>query len=197
VRPKLRRITAAAVLCAMMSGSAVLATAPAPASAGQVPCPSFTAPNVEYGSVGGIGVLKVLRLVSATPTFDRVDSRSVDNPLDMPVSATFTSQNSSTISIAAGAQVKIVPTLLRFFEVTVSTTITVTKTTQIGVSTTATVPPHTRLVGEYGVSSFDITYDVDVLFVDDGPTCFFGGTARESRHAPTDNEGWRLSLTNI
>ena len=182
------------VLASMLSGFVVMAT-PGAANAALIPCPTQ---NIEIQKAPSFTLLKHLKLVSSVATFDRTDSRSVDNTLDTPVSATFTSSNSSTFMIAATTTVMVQPTLLNFFKLTVSSTITFSKTTTIGVNVTATVPPHTRLIGEYGISSFDITYDTDVYLKGANNQCqFIGVHPRDMRHAPTDNEGWRLSLVGI
>jgi hypothetical protein len=139
-------------------------------------------------------------LVSAAPTFLVADARSVQNDLDTPVSVTFTSQQSLTTSVTTNVGTS--ASLFDFLTVNVSTSIVQSRTTSIGVSTTATVAPHTRLLGQYGVEAFNVVYDVQTLrLITPAATappstntgCQDRGTQRLATTAPTVVEGWRLS----
>ncbi|NMO16822.1 hypothetical protein HPC49_04765 [Pyxidicoccus fallax] len=136
-------------------------------------------------------------LVSSTPTFNVSDSRIAVNDLGTPISVTFTAQRSETfsVSVTAGMSAK----LGEFLTANVSSTIVMSQTTQVGVSTTATVPPYSRVRGDYGVTAFDVTYDVRTLKKtrlrqDFGSStfCSDAGIQRQTINAPTYVEGWRV-----
>lgn len=133
-------------------------------------------------------------LVSSAPTFDVADSRVVANATDSPVSATFTSQRSTTftLQVSVGTAAK----LGEFLTANVSTTIVLSRTTALGVSATGQVPPRGRLIGEYGIEAFNVTYDAtkyQVRVVMPGvPSCQAIGVQRYTTNAPTAIEGWRL-----
>jgi hypothetical protein len=187
-----------ATLAALVSGLA-LVTTPATASAqvNWVPCP--TSHNESAGEIHNLRLFRHLTLVSAVPTFDKADGRFVDNPLDIPAQATFTSQQSHTFTIQVSSQVSTQPTLLDFFNVQVSTTITNSRTTATGVNAQVVVPPHTRIIGDYGVAAYDITYDVEfwAQHKQTGRCLRDAQTVRETRNAPTNDEGWRLSQVTL
>jgi hypothetical protein len=86
----------------------------------------------------------------------------------------------ATITLAAGVQV------------------VQSRTTQLGVSATANVPPHRTMLGEYGLHSLDVVMDVGTVGMrQDMQTCEFveGNVTRHTAHAPTVNEGWRFTLS--
>jgi hypothetical protein len=140
----------------------------------------------------------VYTLRSAGQTFNISDARSVDNMLDTPATATFTSQVSSTfsISVTAGASAS----LLGFLHASVSTTIVMSRTTSIGVSATVTVPAHGRVNGLYGVDAYVVVYDAHRYrhFGSSAPnpgdrSCIdLGSVTAQTTNAPTYLEGWRL-----
>jgi hypothetical protein len=128
--------------------------------------------------------------VSSVPTFDVADSRIVVNDTASPISATFTSQRSTTftLQVTVGTAVKVGELLT----VTVSTTIVLSRTTTIGVSVTGQVPPHGRLIGEYGVQAYNVTYDLTTYEILGHVACRSIGVQRGTANAPTTVEGWRL-----
>lgn len=148
-------------------------------------------------------------LVSSSPAFLVSDGRSVQNDLNTPISATFTSQVSKThsITVTVGTSAD----LRDWLQLNVSTQIVSSRTTAIGVSATTEVPPHSRVLGEYGLEGFDVTYDVQTLFatkfgygsetIPPSPSgggvvqCQDDGTQRVTTEAPTFIEGWRFSAT--
>jgi hypothetical protein len=137
-------------------------------------------------------------VISANPSFLPSESRVVVNDLDTPITATFTSQLTQTFTIAGTAGVTF-NNLFNFMNINVSTTITSTTTTAIGVTAQASVPPHSRVIGEYGVDAYDVTFDAyKVLRRERIGGCW----VRESTMgyevaqalAPTNIQGWRVRL---
>jgi hypothetical protein len=137
------------------------------------------------------------RIVTATPRFDVTESRTAQNDLDTPTSATFTSSQSHTfqVSVSVGATNKFSDALTA----TLNVTFVEIRTTTIGVSTTATVPPHSRVIADYGVAGYDGTYTAQVLSGFGGANApqictTFGLRVSGSGYAPTNSEGWRVRL---
>jgi hypothetical protein len=129
-------------------------------------------------------------LVSSEPTFDVADARVVDNGLDAPVSVTLTSQQSQTftVQVTVGTERQFGD----FLKANVSATVVMTRMTSIGVSITAQVPAHGRLVGRYGVEAFTVTYDTQVKrCLND--LCGNPTTQRLTTNVPTFIEGWHLA----
>jgi hypothetical protein len=132
----------------------------------------------------------IYTLVSSTQTFLVADSRIVVNTLDTAASATFTSSQSRTFTIqfTVGTAARVSEMLT----VNLSATVVSSQTTSIGVNATATVPPHSSLLGEYGVVGFDVTYDVNRYQVSANVFCKKISTTRGTASAPTTTEGWRI-----
>jgi hypothetical protein len=188
-----RRIAIAVSLAVATTGF-VTAVAPTPASADiaikvvEIPCPSWVP-----SAVGVWGLPE--SIVSVNSTFEVADSRIVVNDLDTSAMATFTSQVSRTFTIAvtSGASFN---NLFGFLNLNVSNTITSSTTTQLGVSTTTTVPAHSAVIGDYGVEAFDVTfmgYEVNRRSIGG---CWVKessmGHEVEYTPAPTYIQGWRL-----
>lgn len=163
----------------------------------EIPCP--TDPNIIWRSkvfarnlVGLEGVQ--YNILSYSPTFVVGESRFVDNPLDAPISATFTSSQSTTItvSVTVGTTAQFVDKLQR----TISVQILMSRTTSIGVNATVEVPPHRRITGMYGTEAFGVSYSGQVVWKNGtGSKCWDRGTQSGSTTAPTVNEGWRFALS--
>jgi hypothetical protein len=154
----------------------------------QIACPSWVP-----SAVGVWGQPE--SVVSASSTFQVADSRVVVNDLDTPVTATFTSQVSRTFTIAVTSGVSF-NNLAGFLNINVSSTITSSTTTQIGVSTTATVPAHGSVIGDYGVEAYDVTFNGYVVIRRSIGGCWVNantmGHSTEFTPAPTYIQGWRL-----
>jgi hypothetical protein len=131
-------------------------------------------------------------LVSSTPVFAVADSRVVINDTDSTVSATFTSEHSTTFTLQATVGTTI--RLHEFLTANVSVMIVISRTTRLGVSTTGQVPPRSRLIGEYGIEAYNVTYDYTTYQVTWGVTCRAVGVQRATTNAPTTIEGWRLRV---
>jgi len=175
---------------------AAVAVSPAPASAA-------ACPPGDWVLVSSTSLLRryhsyTFTLVAASPTFNVSDSRVAINDLDTPISVTFTSSQSRTFTISATASMT--AKLAEWLSLTVSGTITRSRTTQIGVSVTASVAPHTTIQGDYGVQAYNAIYQVhtDEMLIWSNPfhlTCSDLGTAQQSVNAPTTVEGWRVRQT--
>ncbi|WP_431924447.1 hypothetical protein [Micromonospora wenchangensis] len=132
-------------------------------------------------------------ILAANPTFYASDGRVVENNLDSPISATFTSSQSQTytVTVTVGFSSQLVQNL----QTSVSTSITSSRTTAIGVNAAVTVPPHSRVIGLYGIEAYDVTYDAHRVWRNAGNNtiCYEQGTSRGTTQAPTFVEGWRFN----
>jgi hypothetical protein len=188
-RWRLSIATAMSVLAAAVS----LVVAPAPAHAQPLLPPGnfdCSTPNIPWQRFfGDIYHAVIYNLVSATPRFDVADARVVENGLSAPVSATFTSQQSRTftLSVSVGSTVKVG----EIVTATVGVTVTQSRTTTIGISVTTTVPALSRVLGEYGLSAYDVVYDLQHLWRDKRH-CAAENPVRGTGYVPTVVEGWRF-----
>ena len=190
-----RRLGALAMLVTMTGGLSVGLPGVAGAAT-QIPCPTGAPPAAQavHGPDGIIlpppRYIYRYTLVSATPTFNASDGRIVDNALNDPISATFTSLQSRTwrIVVTVGTEA----TLADFLKSTVSVQIVQERTTAIGVNATVMVPAHTRVLGQYGVEAFEVVYDVQTIYWF-AWRCSDLGTQRVNTNAPTFVEGWRFT----
>jgi hypothetical protein len=192
VPTRLRRLLASTLVLGVTTVGVVVTTA-SPALADpvvQVPCP---------GWVGAAGwFAQPLNVISSHPSFLTSESRVVVNDLDTPVTATFTSQTSRTFGISATAGVTFTG-LFGFLNVNVSSTITSSTTTSIGVNAQGTVPPHNRMYGDYGVDAYDVEFTAYWVIKTHAPNaCWVWADTMgyEVVHAtaPTYIQGWRLRL---
>ncbi|MEN3615292.1 hypothetical protein AAH979_37920 [Plantactinospora sp. ZYX-F-223] len=136
---------------------------------------------------------------NSTPTFNVSDTRIAVNNLDTPASVTFTSQQSQTFSVSVSASMK--ASLLKKLELTVGSNVQWSRTTAVGVSVTATVPPRSGIRGDYGVQAYDVTFEAQTwgrrtIQIGYPPsriyTCEDLGVRTYHINAPTDLEGWRV-----
>lgn len=192
------RLITLVTLPALVSALAVAVTAgPASAAFGPtVPCP--TQPYDVIFSAGRFATYAKPIVVASSLTFNKSDGRIVQNDLDIPVVATFSSSVSKTYTVAQTSLIEIsAATLIGTFKTSISTTITDSKTTQIGVNAQVTVPPHSVMIGDYGIAAYDVIYDAQVISkVADG-SCQLRNDSTErgvSINVPTVDEGWRFRL---
>jgi hypothetical protein len=207
--PRRRRLAAAAALFVLAPAVATVAAPPA-ASAQAFPAPGTGVNCADYTNIGWILVSETppfgfrhyvgytnFQLVSANPTFDVLEARFAENGQDEPQSATWTNTLSRTITtqVTIGVDVKVT----EWLSTTVSATIIQTRTTSVGISVTATVPPHSRVLGEYGLSTYDVVFDgqrFNRSFATGNDSnsgiCLAGPFERGTAHAPTIVEGWRV-----
>lgn len=160
-----------------------------------IPCP--TDPNIRWVKlpfVSGAHTGVQYTVISATPAFYASDGRAVDNLLTEPISATFTAAQTrtTTVTVTTGTAAQLTEKL----QYTVSTSIMIQRSTAIGVSATATVPPRTRLTGLYGIDGYDVVFDSQGIVRRNG-RCQAFPPKRESTSAPTFVEGWRFSSISL
>jgi hypothetical protein len=136
---------------------------------------------------------------NSIPTFNVSDTRIAVNDLDDPATVTFTSQQSRTWSIEVSASMT--KSLTKKLSLTVSARVQYSWTTAVGVSVTATVPPHSGVRGDYGTQAFDVTFEArtyrKMMRMTGHPptpshTCYDLGVKTYHINAPTDLEGWRV-----
>jgi len=195
------RLVAVIVLGSLTTGMG-LAVTTTPANAAETIGPRTTCPNDPtivwrgpFAATRNLPVFEGVRytILAATPTFYASDGRVVENNLDSPISATFTSSQSQTYTVTVN--VGFTSQLVQNLQTSVSTSITSSRTTAIGVNAAVTVPPHSRVLGLYGVEAYDVTYDAHRVWRHAGNSsvCFDQGIRRGSTPAPTIVEGWRFS----
>lgn len=189
------------VLSGAVAATVMVGAAAGPAQA-QTPC--FPDPAwIPVYTIGDTWVYESYTfspVISSTPTFNVSDTRVAINNLTNPINVTFTSSVSRTFTLGVTASMQ--AKLGKYLLATVSATITVSRTTQIGVSVNAPVPPLAGVKGEYGVQAFNVELDITTermhyqpfvfppVFP---PMCYSLGTERVTVNAPTVNEGWLVS----
>ncbi|MBO4204845.1 hypothetical protein [Micromonospora echinofusca] len=182
-------------LSTALAATTMLTVQPAPASADS--CPSGMDWDLLHWSSSGSRTYRayIFEDISSVPTFNVSDSRVAVNNLDSPISVTFTSSKSQTFTLTASTSMK--GTLFEVLEASVDTSITMSRTTQIGVSVTATVPAHSTVQGDYGVRAYDVTFRAITVIKYDSPflsrpACDYSGPETHTVNAPTTVEGWRV-----
>jgi hypothetical protein len=190
----LRRLLVVVVSTAGLAGTAPVAAFaagtddPGPPTIVEIACPLFMPP-------GPSASMEPHSVRDVRTTFLSSESRVVVNDLDSPATATFTSTVSQTFSLSASGGVSLTK-LLPFLTLNVSASITSSTTTTIGVGASAPVPPHSSVVGEYGVLAYDVTYDVYLVNRRADQICYVsGGTVGSTVWtvtAPTNLQGWRV-----
>lgn len=174
-----------------LASIAALSITPGTASAGAiVPCPTDYH-HVQMPRPFEIYFLRYT-ILSSTPVFRVSDGRVLDNGLPFPVEYTITSSVSQTVAVtvSVGSQV----TLTEQLQLNVSTQIVASRTTQIGVTIQTTVPANSRMIAEYGVESYYVTFGTSMWRWRGGNTCEEWGWYPQATYAPTQLEGWRLRL---
>jgi hypothetical protein len=194
------RFGVVAVITSLLSTLAG-AVGPGVASAGAiVPCPETITEWKFLRHWGkGLRLWEGYRytLYSVTPVFMVSDGRVLDNALDAPATFTVSSSVSETfrISSSIGVDAKVSD----FLTAKVSVNIEASRTTQIGVQVSTVVPPRSRVIAEYGVEGYYVTYAIEAWQSvgganppDPGARCEEWGYYPQSTNAPTRFEGWRL-----
>jgi hypothetical protein len=191
IRSRVARLTLVALAAGLIAPT--LGGGPAQAGGRQVKSPTW---NCPFGGPrppldpNSLYYVDIYSLVSSTQTFLVADSRIVINTLDTAASATFTSSQSRTFTLqfTVGTAARVSEMLTLNF----GTTVVFSLSTSIGVSASATVAPHSSLLGEYGVAGFDVTYDVNRYQVTANVFCKKISTTRGTASTPTTTEGWRI-----
>ncbi|MET8002255.1 hypothetical protein [Nonomuraea glycinis] len=197
-----RRLVAFAGLAALIPGLVVVATpnvAHAADNGPVIPCPNYSDIVWRTVFVGRAPIYEGYRYtaVSAASAFNVSDARVIDNTLDTPINATFTSAQSRTWRVQITSTVGTAGELAKTLQASVSVQIVQERTTAIGVNAGLVVAPHTRVTGQYGVHAFDVVYDVQTVrawpaIPNKITRCHDQGTQRGTTNAPTISEGWRF-----
>jgi len=187
-----RAVTFIGLALAMSAVAAVVAPTAASARTAikvvEIPCPSWVP--------AGVGLWGLPEyVISANETFRVTESRIVVNDLDAPATATFSSQESHTFSVGATSGFTF-NNLAGFLNINVSSTITSSTTTQIGVTASTTVAPHSAVIGDYGVNVYDVTFMGYLINRRSIGGCWVHestmGHEEQFTPAPTFIQGWRL-----
>lgn len=164
-----------------------------------VPCPDTITEWKVIRSVPRLGYIWQgyrYTLHTVTPVFLVSDGRVLVNTLDEPATYSVSSAVSQTfrVSSSVGVDAKVG----EFLTTKVSTTIEASRTTQIGVNVSTVVPPRSRVIAEYGVEGYYVTYAIEAWQAfgrtqpQPGARCEEWGYYPQSTNAPTIYEGWRL-----
>ncbi|MDG4791210.1 hypothetical protein O7626_35835 [Micromonospora sp. WMMD1102] len=201
-RNPFRRFGMVTVLATLLSTLTVVATAgAASADPPQIPCPSDAFPATvgaaTTSDVGTSGIIIVRRtlyryvsVASVSTTFNIAYARVFDNAGNSaPLNTTIVTETSQTFSVTVtvGTTAK----LSEFLTRNVSAQIVASITTKFGVTINTTVAPYSRLLAEYGVEAFNVTYNVQKIEQIQN-RCFDHGITQAATNAPTYVEGWRL-----
>jgi hypothetical protein len=140
-------------------------------------------------------------LVSAVPQFLVSDGRILDNTTNGDATFTVTSQIQRSYSISATTGIT-ANNVRDFLNINVSSTIQAGVTTSLGVTVSTTVPAHTRMIAEYGVDVYQVSYYIEAWRVSTQfgtpppppgtGNCQELGYYPQNTLAPTVIEGWRL-----
>jgi hypothetical protein len=150
----------------------------------------------------GSGVHYIIH--SSTPTLDVAHGRFIENPTGQPITGNWTASEARTVTMTSSVNLTIAgnggradPQELAL-TITLATGLQVTqsRTTSVGVGASATVPPQSTMLGEYGLRSLDVVFDMQVVVRRfDMVTCELRSIERNhTAHVPTINEGWRFTL---
>ncbi|MBP2324921.1 hypothetical protein JOF56_005306 [Kibdelosporangium banguiense] len=172
---------------------------PGVASAGAiVPCPDTITEWRVVRSLGRAGYRWEgyrYTTYSVTPIFMVSDGRLLDNQLDSPATYTVSSsiQQTFRISASVGVDAKVG----EYLTTKVSSSIEASRTTQIGVQVSTVVPARSRVIAEYGVEGYYVTYAIEAWQYSGwspgpGQRCEEWGYYPQATNAPTRVEGWRL-----
>lgn len=197
-RPGRRAVAGLVTVLASLAG---LLTVTGTAQAGNLNCADWR--NVDYvyvpeKSSSNISIYEhyIYSLVSSTPTFNIADTRVATNNLTQPIQVTFSSQQSKTYSVSVTATMG--TSFFDFLSASVSVNVTQSRTTAVGVSTTANVPPGRTARGDYGVHAFNVVADVRVIqrtmFWSSGREACGDYYQHRNDNVPTTLEGWRVGL---
>jgi hypothetical protein len=177
----------------------LVALVPGVANAGAiVPCPDTITEWKTVRSAGRVGwVWEGYRytLYSVTPIFLVSDGRLLDNQLDS--SATYTVSSSISQTFRISASVGVDAKVGDYLTTRVSSSIELSRTTQIGVQISTVVPARSRVIAEYGVEGYYVTYAIEAWRHTGwdpapGKRCEEWGYYPQATSAPTKLEGWRL-----
>lgn len=167
------------------------------------PCSSLGPINWIGTNQGGYARYGIRYIVVATtPVFDVAYGRFNENRTDQTINGNWTATESRTVSMTASFNLSVngsSETIALSVTVATGLSMTVSRTTSIGVGASAPIPPYRTMLGEYGLQSFDVVLDSHTVGMrHDGVTCEYrlgSNVTRGTAHVPTINEGWRFTLT--
>lgn len=194
------RRLAALTLSGVVATTALVAVAPSPAQAAPPCLPTSDWVLLYANQDTWVYEAYEFHFLQANSTFNVSDTRIAWNTLDTPASTTFTSSQSRTFTLGVSGSMAI--KLGPWLTVNLGGSVTTSWTTSIGVSITATVPPHSTVRGEYGVKAWNVWLAVTTYRMErpafggpPGPIwCYSLGTHTPVINVPTVEEGWRISL---
>ncbi|WP_146163921.1 hypothetical protein [Pseudosporangium ferrugineum] len=131
---------------------------------------------------------------SVTPDFLVSEQRAVVNNTNTQATASFTSSVSQTFSMSVTVGTS--ASLFGFLTANVSASISMSTTTMTGVSASAPVPPFSRVVGQYGVEAYRVTYTENTYhnigYNPPNDSCTLYASRQGTSVAPTVFSGWRV-----
>jgi hypothetical protein len=182
----------AALLTGGVLAAAVVVVAPPTTALAGTYCDNEPALGNYHAIDPQTGWLDIFWINSSAQTFNTADSRIVSNNLGSAVTGTAMSQVSQTFTLSSTTSVT--QTVVKdFLSQTVSNTITASRTTQLGVSTTFTVPAYGAVEAGYGVVAYNVNYHVDLFELSQGHCWWKGSQYSVPVNAPTNLEGWQLT----
>lgn len=187
------RLAVGAVLVALASTLATVGTSSA-ARADTPSCP----PGLDwsFNDNGFFPEYFAIQYVvdSVKPDFLVSEQRVVDNGTNAPITGSFTSSVSKTFALTFTAGVS--GSVFGLLTGSVSSSISMSTTTMTGVTATAPVPAGGRVIGQYGVEAYDVTYTINewdnIGNNPPGPLCSLSGSTQGTSVAPTTLTGWRV-----
>lgn len=197
---RIARMSARVALVGLVAGFGVAVAAGPAAAATAIACPSGVTWErvMRYRNLSRYQALQST-ILSVTPVFLVSDSRFLQNGLASTIDYTITSSVSRTFTVSASVGVEY--NVLDDLKTSVSSSIEFSRTTQVGVTITTTVPAQTTVYADYGVDSYYVTYTVRKWWGEtyDGDLpgagvkeCFNKGDYPQQTYAPTTSEGWKL-----
>jgi len=197
---RIARMSARVALVGLVAGFGVAVVAGPAAAASAIACPSGVTWKrvMRYRNFSRYQALQST-ILAVTPVFLVSDARFLQNGLDSTIEYTITSSVSKTITVSASVGVEY--NVIDDLKTSVSSSIEFSRTTQVGVTITTTVPAHTTVYADYGVDSYYVTYTVRKWWGEtyDGDLpgagvneCFNKGDYPQQTYAPTTSEGWKL-----
>jgi hypothetical protein len=169
-----------------------------------VPCASLG--PIEWFDVNAqLSEGQIFAIRSVVRNFDVAYGRFVENPTPIEIDGQWTATEARTVTLTFffTQSVAVTSQISRGFSTTVSaatgTQVEQSHTTKVGVGAVAKIPPGRTMLGQYGLQSLDVVFDLQrVTRLSSAPqTCYLWLDAiitNNTAHVPTINEGWRFSL---
>lgn len=200
-----RRLGVGTVVSAVLSALVAVAT-PGAAQAATLCSNPPNLGNAWFISRDWVGdslhdVLTVFYLLEPpVEVFEKVEGKEVNNQVPTPTPVTFShsqsSQRTFTITTSQSNTVSVQGQLSTSFQTMASQSIQQQFTTTIGFSATATAPPFSRLVGDFGVKVWKLHYNMQRWEIGRGLCWWRPEMARLNvfASAPTNTQVWDIRL---